>query len=93
MEDLVTGYLVYLPKSHRLSMDIRIEGGRKREHRSAGTRKTGPSRLQPKKYGVDFDEVFVPVAKKVTIGTLLLVASLRGMFVKHMHLTTAYLHG
>lgn len=45
------------------------------------------------KYGVDFDEVFAPVAKQVTLRTLLTVASSRQMFVKHMDVKTAYLHG
>lgn len=45
------------------------------------------------KYGVDFDEVFAPVAKQVTLRTLLTVASRRQMFVKHMDVKTAYLHG
>ncbi|KXJ74150.1 hypothetical protein RP20_CCG014268 [Aedes albopictus] len=45
------------------------------------------------KFGVDFDEVFAPVAKQVTLRTLLTVASRRGMLVKHMDVKTAYLHG
>lgn len=45
------------------------------------------------KPGVDFDEVFAPVAKQVTLRTLLTVASQRQMVVKHMDVKTAYLHG
>ena len=45
------------------------------------------------KYGVDFDEVFAPVAKQVTMRTLLTIASRRKMIVKHVDVKTAYLHG
>lgn len=45
------------------------------------------------KFGVDFDEVFAPVAKQVSLRTLLTIASRRGMIVKHVDVKTAYLHG
>lgn len=45
------------------------------------------------KYGLDLDEVFAPVAKQVTLRTLLTVASSCQMFVKQMYVKTAYLHG
>ena len=45
------------------------------------------------KFGVDFDEVFAPVAKQVTFRTLLTVASRQRMIVKHVDVKTAYLNG
>lgn len=45
------------------------------------------------KYGVDYDEVFAPVAKQVTFRSLLTIASQRKMFVKHVDVKTAYLNG
>lgn len=45
------------------------------------------------KFGVDFDEVFAPVAKQVSLRTLLTIASRRGMIVKHVDAKAAYLHG
>lgn len=44
------------------------------------------------KFGEDFDEVFAPVAKQVTFRTLLTVASLHRMIVKHVDVKTAYLN-
>lgn len=43
-------------------------------------------------YGVDFDEIFAPVAKQVTFRTLLTIAARRGMLVKHLDVKTAYLN-
>lgn len=45
------------------------------------------------KYGDDRDKVFTPVVKQVTLRTLLTVASRRQIFVKHMDVKTANLHG
>lgn len=44
------------------------------------------------KYGVDYDEVFAPVAKQVTFRMLLSIASHRKMYVKHVDVKTAYLN-
>lgn len=43
--------------------------------------------------GLDYDDIFAPVAKQVTLRTLLTIASRRDMQVKHVHIKTAYLNG
>ncbi|KXJ69040.1 hypothetical protein RP20_CCG000421 [Aedes albopictus] len=45
------------------------------------------------RYGLDYDEVFAPVAKQVTLRTLLTVAGRDGMKVRHVDVKTAYLNG
>jgi len=45
------------------------------------------------KYGDDYDEVFAPVAKPTTLRTILTIAGLKGMTVKHYDIETAYLNG
>lgn len=45
------------------------------------------------KFGVDYDEVFAPVAKHTTLRTLLTVAARRTLQVKHIDVKSAYLHG
>ncbi len=45
------------------------------------------------KYGEDYDEVFAPVAKPTTLRTILTIAGLKGMIVKHYDVETAYLNG
>ncbi|KXJ71119.1 hypothetical protein RP20_CCG021438 [Aedes albopictus] len=45
------------------------------------------------RFGLDYDEVFAPVAKQVTFRTLLTIASRRNMLVKHVDVKTAYLNG
>lgn len=45
------------------------------------------------KYGVDFDEVFAPVASSTTFRMLLSVAGARGYFVRHFDVKTAFLNG
>ena len=45
------------------------------------------------KFGVDFDEVFAPVARQETFRILLTIASRRKMVAKHVDVKTAYLHG
>lgn len=45
------------------------------------------------KPGVDFEEVYAPVAKQATLRALLAVASQRKMHLKHLDVRTAYLHG
>src|SRR6218665_1880565 len=44
------------------------------------------------KYGEDYDEVFAPVAKPTTLRTILTIAGLKGMIVKHYDVETAYLN-
>src|SRR6218665_859347 len=45
------------------------------------------------KYGEDYDEVFAPVAKPATLRTILTIAGLKCMIVKHYDVETAYLNG
>src|SRR6218665_3620533 len=45
------------------------------------------------KYGEDYDEAFAPVAKPTTLRTILTIAELKGMIVKHYDVETAYLNG
>ena len=45
------------------------------------------------KYGEDYDEVFAPVTKQTTLRTLLAIASMKKMFLKHFDVKTAYLYG
>lgn len=45
------------------------------------------------KYGVDYDEVFAPVARSTTLRVLLCVAGERDYFVKHFDVKTAFLNG
>ena len=45
------------------------------------------------KYGHDYDEVFAPVVKPVTIRTLLTIAGQSGMIVKHYDIEAAFLNG
>lgn len=45
------------------------------------------------KFGVDYDEVYAPVAKTTTLRTLLTIAGRRNMVVKHLDIETAYLNG
>ena len=44
-------------------------------------------------YGVDFDEVFAPVARLGTIQLLINLAAARGWEVHHLDVKTAFLHG
>jgi hypothetical protein len=44
-------------------------------------------------YGCDYDEVFAPVAKPITLRLLLTIAGHEGMFVKHYDIQSAYLNG
>lgn len=45
------------------------------------------------KYGIDYDEVFAPVARQTTFRTLLAVAASRNMKVHHFDAKTAFLNG
>ena len=45
------------------------------------------------KYGHDYDEVFAPVVKPITIRTLLTIAGNTGMIVKHYDIEAAFLNG
>lgn len=45
------------------------------------------------RYGLDYDEVFAPVAKQVTLRTLLTIAGRDEMQVRHVDVKTAYLNG
>lgn len=45
------------------------------------------------KFGVDYDEVFAPVARSTTLRLLLSVAGMRGLVVKHYDIKTAFLNG
>lgn len=45
------------------------------------------------KYGIDYDEVFAPVVKQATIRTLLTVAGVKKMQIKHIDIRTAFLNG
>lgn len=45
------------------------------------------------KYGVDYDEVFAPVVRSSTFRLLLSVAGVRGYYVKHYDIKTAFLNG
>ena len=45
------------------------------------------------KYGQDYDEVFAPVAKPVTLRLLLIITGKMGMTVKHYDIQAAYVHG
>lgn len=45
------------------------------------------------KYGIDFDEVFAPVANSVTFRMLLSISGIRNYFVKHFDVKTAFLNG
>lgn len=45
------------------------------------------------RFGLDYDEIFAPVAKQVTFRMLLTIASRRNMLVKHVDVKTAYLNG
>lgn len=45
------------------------------------------------KFGVDYDEVFAPVARSQTFRTLLSVASSRKMIIKQFDVTSAFLNG
>lgn len=45
------------------------------------------------KYGVDYDEVFAPVARSTTLRFLLSVAGVRKFSVKHFDVQTAFLYG
>lgn len=44
-------------------------------------------------YGVDFDEVFAPVTNHATFRSLLAIASMHQIALKHLDVRTAYLHG
>lgn len=44
-------------------------------------------------YGKDFDEVYAPVAKQVTLRVFLTIAAKKNMLVKHVDVKTAYLYG
>lgn len=45
------------------------------------------------KFGVDYDLVFAPVVRQITLRTVLAIASCRRMRVKHVDIKTAYLYG
>lgn len=45
------------------------------------------------KFGVDYDAVFAPVVRQITFRTILSIASVRKMIVKHVDVKTAYLYG
>ncbi|KAD7116621.1 hypothetical protein E3N88_03889 [Mikania micrantha] len=45
------------------------------------------------KYGIDYKEVFAPVARMETVRMILAVAAQRGWFVHHLDVKTAFLHG
>ena len=44
-------------------------------------------------YGIDFDEVFAPVARLDTIRLLISIAATNGWIVHHLDVKTAFLHG
>ncbi|KAD2804715.1 hypothetical protein E3N88_38092 [Mikania micrantha] len=44
-------------------------------------------------YGVDYEEVFAPVARMETVRLLLAIAAQQGWFVHHLDVKTAFLHG
>src|ERR1700733_16128352 len=44
------------------------------------------------RFGDDYDEVFAPVAKPQTLRTILTIAGLKEMMVKHYDIETAYLN-
>lgn len=44
-------------------------------------------------YGIDFDEVFAPVARLETIRLLISIAATNGWIVHHLDVKTAFLHG
>ena len=45
------------------------------------------------KHGVDYDEVFAPVARIETIRLIIGLAALRGWKIHHLDVKTAFLHG
>lgn len=45
------------------------------------------------KYGVDYDEVFAPVARSTTLRVLLSIAGKKNYFAKHFDVKTAFLNG
>lgn len=51
------------------------------------------ARGDQQKEGIDFDEVFAPVARLETIRTLLATSVIRGMHVHQLDVTTAYVQG
>jgi len=89
-----TWKLVNLPNGHR---PIGVKWVFKVKRDEAGTIVKHKARLVAKGYiqqeGVDFDEVFAPVARMESIWMLLAVAAREGWLVHHMDVKSAFLNG
>jgi hypothetical protein len=85
---------VNLPHGHR---PISLKWVFKVKHDEAGTIVKHNACLVAKgdvqQEGVDFDEVFAPVALMESIGMLLAVAAQEGWLVHHMDVKSAFLNG
>jgi histone deacetylase 1/2 len=94
IQDNNTWELEMLPTGHRASG---LKWVYKVKHDSAGNVVKYKARLVAKGYaqrqGIDFDEVFAPVARIETVRMLLAVATHRRWNVHHMDVKSAFLNG
>jgi hypothetical protein len=94
IEQNQTWKLVDLPRGHRA---IGLKWVFKLKRNEAGNTIKHKARLVAKWYvqqqGVDYDEVFAPVARMESIRVLLAIAAQEGWFVHHMDVKSAFLHG
>src|SRR5207253_4889378 len=94
IEQNLTWHLVDLPQGHR-SIGLKWVYKVKKDARSAIIRHK--ARLVAKGYvqrqGVDFDEVFAPVAQLESVRLLLAIAAHRGWTVHHIDVKSAFLNG
>ncbi|KAC9456371.1 hypothetical protein E3N88_45791 [Mikania micrantha] len=60
-------------------------------HRPIGLKLVAKGYIQ--KHGVDYDEVFAPVARLETVRLVLAISAQKGWFVHHLDVKTAFLHG
>ncbi|WVZ92767.1 hypothetical protein U9M48_038809 [Paspalum notatum var. saurae] len=94
VEENKTWSLVQLPKGHRAIGLKWVFKLKRDEHGEVIKHK---ARLVAKGYvqrqGIDFDEVFAPVARMETVRVILAVAAHHGWSVHHMDVKTAFLNG
>jgi len=94
LKDLETWKLTELPEGKQA---IGCKWVFKIKHDSEGNTDRYKARLVAKgysqKFGEDYDATFAPVAKQTTFRTLLTIAAVRNMKVRHFDIKTAFLNG
>ncbi|KAD4982803.1 hypothetical protein E3N88_19474 [Mikania micrantha] len=86
-----TWTLVDLPNGHRHKGRFKIKKDAKGKITRHKARLVAKGYIQ--QYGVDYDEVFAPVARLETVRLVLALSAHKGWLVHHLDVKTAFLHG